>query len=74
MPETAFQAHTMSVRELAQQYFPSITPKSAATALREWIFSDQLLMQQLSENGFEKSKRVLSPKQVALIVERLGNP
>jgi hypothetical protein len=74
MKDETFKPRTMSISELAQLYFPQITVRSAGRVLREWIFSDLQLLEQLHANGYINGKRVLTPKQVEIIVTRIGEP
>ncbi len=56
--------------ELALLYFPHLAPQSAWRKLRRWIMLNPVLCDALG--GYQL--RSLTPKQVALIVEQLGEP
>lgn len=74
MQEDKFIVRAFGFGELAQLYFPSITKKSASAQLRKWIESDKFLQKELSQAGYRFSQRVLSPKQVEVLLKILGNP
>jgi hypothetical protein len=74
MQDDKFIVRAYGFGELAQLYFPNITKKSASTQLRKWIKSDRFLSKELSEVGYKFSQRVLSPKQVEVIIKILGIP
>lgn len=60
--------------ELAMQYFPTISQKSATTQLLKWIRVSDKLMNQLAETGWHPGLRYLTPKQRDYIVNHLGEP
>lgn len=61
-------------QELALQYFPHIKPESASVQFRRWIKLSDTLTGQLVVSGWKPGRKVLSPKQVSLIVGHLGHP
>lgn len=60
--------------DLGQAYFPFISPRSARQKLMQIISEDAVLMTALTENGYVENSHAFSPRQVELIVERLGDP
>ena len=71
--EFAVKAYGKS--ELALMYFP--TANSAHTAvnhLMSWINRCTVLKKRLKEVGYQKSAKFFTPKEVALIVDHIGNP
>jgi hypothetical protein len=74
MHEKTFKPRSMGVKELAQLYFPSITPKCASTSFLKWLSEDKVLLEQLSANGYVWGKRTFLPIHVELIVNRFGHP
>ena len=60
---------TYKRRELAQLYFPTLTPKSASHKLCSWL----TINPQLKRLG-NMSRRSFSPAEVALIFAVLGEP
>lgn len=65
----------MSKSELAQRYFPDV--KSAHTAVNRMMslvtaYDD--LMGELEKVGYQKTCKYLTPRQVAIIVDYLGEP
>jgi hypothetical protein len=65
---------SMSKRDLAQLYAPELTPRSAVNRLMRWISIHPVLSDELRKAGYRKTAKVLSPRQVELIVEHLGEP
>lgn len=63
-----------TVKELSGMYFPHSSLKSATTQLRRWIKVSATLQQQLAETGYTVRQKVLTPRQVRIIVEHLGEP
>ncbi len=63
-----------SMKELAGLYFPTSSPRSATTQLRRWINRNNDLTEALAQTGLKKGQRLLTPRQVALIMEHLGEP
>ena len=61
--------------ELAWLYFPDATSAhTAVNHLMSWIRRNPELTHNLSDLGYHKSAKFFTPKQVALIVEYLGEP
>ncbi len=69
-----FRPIVMSKSELALLYFPTITPESATNRLMRWIYSCSPLLQELEATGYHRSQKLLTSRQVALIVAHLGVP
>lgn len=67
-----FKAIYMS--ELAQQYFPRSTPRSAIMQLHRWIVLNPTLSRRLDELCFRPRQRALTPRQHQAILEELGEP
>ena len=65
---------SMGYGKLAQQYSPSHSPRQARRRLRSWIGSHPTLRKSLSTLGFSLGQRTLTPAQVSLIFEALGEP
>ena len=56
-------------------YFPSTTdPKVAVHRLMSWIHRCSPLLTALQAIGYRKTSRYLSPREVSLIVDYLGEP
>ena len=60
--------------KLAQCYSPDHSPRQARRRLRSWIGSHPTLRKSLSTLGFSQGQRTLTPAQVGLIFEALGEP
>lgn len=72
--EDKFKIKSYGYGELALLYFPNNTPKSASVQLRTWIQLNEKLKSELSATGFTPGKKILTPKQVALITNFFGEP
>ena len=65
----------MTRRELALLYFPDKTLIEAVRSLRRWIEGCPQLMSALDELSMPYKKcRILSARQVRIIMEYLGDP
>jgi hypothetical protein len=74
MNEETFKVRAYGYGELAQLYFPNITKQSASVQFRRWIVLNTKLQNELMKIGFKPGLRLLTPKQVKLIVDYLGEP
>ncbi len=72
--EERFKIRSYRWAELAKCYSPNVLPASAARLLRRWVNRNTRLASSLAETGFKVRQRVLTPKQVALIIDYLGEP
>lgn len=72
--EKEFVIRSYGYCELAMLYFPNSTKKSASAQLGRWIRGNENLKNQLTEMGLKPKKKILTPYQVKLIVEMLGEP
>jgi len=68
-----FVIRAYGVQELAQLYFPNIAPSSASAQLRKWI-SHPALYCQLAAAGYLRGQKILTPRQVEIIVRHVGEP
>lgn len=60
--------------ELALQYFPNSTQRSATSQLHRWIVLNTELTAKLEELHFKPRQRALTPLQHEAIVRHLGEP
>lgn len=60
--------------ELALQYFPNSTQRSATSQLHRWIVLNTELTAKLEELHFKPRQRALTPLQHAAIIRHLGEP
>lgn len=60
--------------ELALQYFPRSTPRSASSQLHRWIVLNPELQARLAELHFVPRQRALTPMQYEAIIRYLGEP
>lgn len=58
--------------DLALQYFPRSSTRSAVTQLRRWIVLNTELQQRLDELHYRKGQRSLTPLQHEAICHYLG--
>lgn len=65
---------TLSLTELALAYAPGLSEASARKRLREWLSFSPDLMKRLRAAGYRKGQRVLTPRQVKIIYDHLGEP
>ena len=64
----------MNKMELESMYAPELTPHAAVNRLMRWVAYHPKLTDELRKTGYRKMSKLLSPKQVELIVEYLGEP
>ena len=69
-----FQLRAYGRTELAQAYNPHLSPGAAWQKLSLWIHLYPDLTEQLKAIGYSPHQRVFTPRQVAMIVEALGEP
>jgi hypothetical protein len=72
--EETFKVRAYGYGELAQLYFPSISKKSASAQLRRWVLINEPLQEELKSVGLKKGQRILSPKQVEILITYFGEP
>ncbi|MDO4161372.1 MAG: DUF4248 domain-containing protein [Prevotellaceae bacterium] len=61
-------------RELALMYFPNVDAHTATTRLARWIRRCEPLFEKLVSDNYKVKARILTRRQVALIIEYLGEP
>ncbi|MCD7936901.1 MAG: DUF4248 domain-containing protein [Tannerellaceae bacterium] len=62
------------IQELGLHYFPYSTPNSASQQLMRWVYYNPYLMKDLEKTSYRVGQRILTPRQVSLIIEHLGEP
>jgi len=72
--EAIFRVKSYSKQELAMLYNPDISPAAARNKLMEWIRLYPGLTEHLRASGLGTHAKVLTPAQVRLIVDALGEP
>lgn len=72
--EEKFKLRSYGYCELALLYFPNSSKVSATTQLGRWIRQNEKLKMQLSELGYKPKKKILTPSQVKVIVDFIGEP
>lgn len=68
------QIRFYSKQELAMLYFPEADPRCARKHLRRWIYKCPELVARLADLHLSIYSKVFTPRQVALIIEYLGEP
>lgn len=69
-----FEIRGYTKKELALCYFPYSTPHTAVNHLVAWINRCTPLQEALRDQDYKKSAKWLSPREVRMIVEYLGEP
>jgi hypothetical protein len=69
-----FRVHCYTKQRLALLYFPHRSPSSASNGLRRWIRRCAPLMEELERAGSRPLDKMLSAREVRLIVYYLGEP
>ncbi|RHR58797.1 DUF4248 domain-containing protein [Parabacteroides sp. AF17-28] len=64
----------MGVTEFALLYFPDCTPEMAYKRMWVWIRTSRGLKEKLIAAGWVRFQKLYTPKQVACLVEHLGEP
>lgn len=64
----------IGVSEFAQLYFPGHTPVVAYKRMWEWIQTSRGLKAKLEQAGWVKFQKLYTPKQVAVLIDHLGEP
>lgn len=72
--ENNFKRKVYGWKELSILYAPGLTPHSASRRLTQWVVVNKELYDRLIRSGWIKGARVISPLQVGIIVEYLGEP
>ncbi|MCD7850024.1 MAG: DUF4248 domain-containing protein [Parabacteroides sp.] len=69
-----FEIRSYGWQELAVLYGPDLMPESAGKRLSVWVGTNAALRTELQGCGWRKGKKTLTPKQVQVIVQFLGEP
>lgn len=69
-----FLMKSYGLQELGIMYFPNSTPQSASMQLVKWIKRSDKLLNRLKEAGYIPGQKLLTPKQVYILVDHLGEP
>ncbi|MGN0874723.1 MAG: DUF4248 domain-containing protein [Akkermansia sp.] len=72
---TPFEIKSYDHTQLALLYRPHLSSKNALRTFKNWMARTPGLLEALIATGYKpKQQRTLTPRQVALIVEYLGEP
>ena len=74
MEEEKFKIRSYGWTELALCYNPNLHPNSASRLLHPTVVRNEKLVKTLKTAGFCERQRKLTPKQVGVIVDFLGEP
>ena len=69
-----FRIKAYGLQEPGQMYFPNSTPRSASSQLKKWINHNGKLLSELIDAGYCNGQRILTPKQVRIVVKHLDPP
>ena len=69
-----FRPVTMKKGELARLYFPESPTSIGTNRLMRWIHNCPPLMKDLSQTDYHRSQKLLTARQVSLIIHHLGEP
>ena len=72
--EDKFKIKSYGYGELAQMYFPQITKQSATVQFGKWIKLNENLKIELKAAGYKRWQKILTPKQVEILVMVFGEP
>ena len=72
--EVSSWGRAYGVTEFAQLYFPGHTPVVAYKRMWEWIRTSRGLKAKLEAAGWVKFQKLYTPKQVAVLIDHLGEP
>lgn len=61
-------------KEFATLYFPNIAPASASIRLKQWILTFPEVVANLEKTGYQRTQRILTPRQRDIIVSAFGSP
>lgn len=68
-----FEIHAYGLQELAMLYFPNSTPQAASNQLKKWMSKEKLLAR-LIDAGYTSGQKILTPRQVGIVVGHVGEP
>lgn len=69
-----FKIQPYTKKELALFYFPTADPHVAVNRLMSWVNRCKPLHKALLDQGYQKTSKWLSPREVKLITDHLGEP
>ncbi len=71
---TPFRPIAMKKGELARLYFPTATTAVATNRLMRWVNQCAPLLKDLEQTDYHRSQKLLTARQVSIIVRHLGEP
>lgn len=72
--ERMWKNRSFTWMELGILYSPDLTPAAASRRLKVWVTANAGLLRSLGKTGWNRTQRILTPRQVGYIVEVLGEP
>ena len=72
--EKTFPIRAYSKEELAMLYNPTQCITVALQTLARWIRMNKILVKELDSVGYNKYRRIFTPREVSLLFKYLGEP
>ncbi len=73
--EKKFEIRSYTKKELALLYFPTAqNPHTAVNHLMSWINRCKGLREALDAQGYQKTQKWFSPREMRILVEFIGEP
>lgn len=72
--DAPFRPRTMLKSHLALMYFPHSTPHAATQVLRRWMNRCGPMQEELRALGYDRHRKYLLSREVAVVVRHLGDP
>lgn len=69
-----FKVRAYGKTELAQLYMPNSEPRCACKILQRWFNINPELTEELNRAGYKKHQKILTPRQVKIIIKYIGEP
>ncbi len=69
-----FKVRTYGKSDLALLYNPGMCAREAMRTLKRWMLRNENLYKELLEVGYRKSCKILTPREVGVIIHYLGAP
>lgn len=71
---TEFKVKAYGKADLAMLYNPQMCAREALRTLTRWMVRNEELYRELIAIGYKKSCKILTPKEVGIIINYLGEP
>ena len=74
LPDTVPTTRGTDKRTLALRYFPHSTPAAALRRMERWMNQAHGLQEALRATGYRRRNRTLTPRQLRIVYDYLGEP